>query len=160
MLQCYLTSIASIIFLLVLASIYLYSPVETTPFYTNSHQCDFPGIPGAKFKAACINSVWNWLFPTLFVLLFISILILFILCICNLCYRGGNEQVLNSNSWLQTESSRLINRTYEDSYVYTYGAIQFENSNDLFSNRPPPPSYFSPSYEPPPPYSASSTSVT
>lgn len=158
MLQCYLTSIASILFLLVLASIYLYLPVETTAFYTNNNQCEFPGIPGAKFKAACINSVWNWLFPTLFVLLFISILILFILCVCNLCYRGSNEvPVVNSNSWLQDESSRLLSRTYEDTFVYTYGAIQFEASDEFFTNRPPPPSYFATNRDPPPPYSPSTS---
>ena len=156
MLQCCLTSIVSILFVLVLASIYFYSPVETSAFYTNSQQCEFPGIPGAKFKAACVNSIWNWLFPTLFALLFVSILILFILCVYNLCHRRSDEETRSlQDSWWQDESTALLERTFVDTHVYTYGSVQFEASDEFFTNRPPPPSYFALNREPPPPYSPS-----
>lgn len=159
MLQCYLSIAASVIFLLAIALIYAYPSIDSTAFYTNTLQCELRRFPGLKFKSACYNSVWDWLFPTLFALLFTSIFFLFILCLCNLYSRCTSRVTLvNRRSWLlQNETTPLINRVYNDTHIYSYGTVQFQSSDEFFTNRPPPPPYFTVNIsEPPPPYSPSS----
>lgn len=162
MLQCFLTAAASVIFLLVIALIYSYPSIDSTAFYTNTLQCEVHRFPGLKFKSACYNPIWNWLFPTLFALLFVSIFFLLVLCLFNLYSRCTSRVTLvNRRSWLlQNETTPLINRGYDDTYVYSYGTVQFEVSDETFVNRPPPPPYFAVTMtEPPPPYPSHQVNV-